>query len=122
MLTDRERTIKNALMEQLGGPASFVAPRKAQAFVDPEYVRIASRRMAVNKRRTVIFAVLFACVLFTAATVMIATTDDYNVFLWIAVGTFNAINGCIHYTEYQKKKMAMAVFEILSAENKEEEA
>jgi hypothetical protein len=117
MLSEREQAIKNTLIDQVGGPASFVAPRKAQAYVDPEYLRIASRRIAVNKRRMIIFVVLYALVILTAVAVLTATAKDYNVFLWVAVGTFNAVNAAIHYSEYQKKKMAMAVFNILEEED-----
>lgn len=119
MLSEREREIKNALMDHLGGPSSFVQPNRALGYVAPEYVRIASRRMLVNKRRMVIFSILYICVLATAVAVMTATAKNYNVLLWVAVGTFNAVNAAIHYSEYQKKKMAMAVFGILEEEEEE---
>ena len=114
MLSEREQAIKNTLMDYLGGPAGFVGPNKTLGYLDPEYVRISGRRMAVNKRRMIIFAVLYAFVLITAVAVMTATTKDYNVVLWVVVGTFNAVNAAIHYSEYQKKKMAFAVFDILT--------
>ena len=45
--------------------------------------------------------------------VMSLTVRNYNVLLWIVVGTFNAVNAAVHYAEYQKKKMAFAVFDVL---------
>ncbi len=119
MLNERERAIKNALMEGLGGPASFIDPRRSVAYVDSEYLRMTERRMAVNNRRMVIFAVLYGLVLLTAVAVVTMTLKDYNVVLWVIVGTFNAVNAAIHYAEYQKKKLAFAVFDLLGEEKQE---
>ena len=120
MLTDREREVKNVLIDQLGGPASFVQPNKALGYVAPEYLQISARRMLVNKRRLIIFGVLYTLVVLTAVAVMTTTTKNYNVLLWVGVGTFNAVNAAIHYSEYQKRKMAMAVFGILKDEEETE--
>jgi hypothetical protein len=113
MLTEREQTIKNILMDHVGGPASVVRSQKALDWVDSEYLEMASRGMSVNKRRMVIFTVLFSFVLLTAITVMMLTAGYYNVLLWVVVGAFNAVNAAIHYSEYRKKKMAFALFEVL---------
>ena len=116
MLNEREQAIKNTLLDHLGGPPSFVGPNKTLGYLDPEYVRISLRRMAVNKRRMVIFTVLYTLVVMTAVAATTAMTQDYNAVLWVVVATFNAVNAAIHYAEYQKKKMAFAVFEFLRDE------
>ena len=114
MLTDREQEVKNALMDYVGGPASYVRPKKALGYIDPDYLRITANRMLVNKRRAIIFVVLYACILFTAVAVMVTATDSYKVVLWGAVATFNGVNAAIHYAEYQKKRLAMEVFDLLN--------
>ena len=113
MLSEREQAIKNILIDQVGGPTSYTAPRKSLSRVDPSYLEMAARRMSVNRRRMVIFAVLYALVVMTAVAVMTLTVKNFNVLLWVGVGTFNAVNAAIHYAEYQKKKMAFAVFDVL---------
>lgn len=113
MLTERENRIKNVLLEHLGGSAAQVGAARARHDLDDDYLRLANRRMAVNRRRMWIFTVLYFFVLLTAVAVMLTTVGDYNVLLWVVVGTFNAVNAAIHYAEYQKKRMAFAALDAL---------
>lgn len=109
MWTEREKAIHNVLMEHVGttfGSASADA-------VDPAILARIERSMAINKRRMIIFSLLFSFVLLTAVSVMVFTFGDYNVLLWVGVGTFNAANAAFHYAAYQKKKLAFALFDVL---------
>jgi hypothetical protein len=117
MLTDREQEIKNILIDHVGGSASYIGAQKALDRIDPGYLEMASRGVSVNKRRMIIFTILFLCVLLTAVAVMMATVGDYSVLLWVVVGAFNAVNAAIHYAEYKKKKLAFALFDALQQED-----
>lgn len=116
MLTERERAIRDFLMDQVGGRPSVVDARKGSDAIDTDYLEMASRSMLVNKRRMIIFTVLFACVLLTALATMLMTGGNRNVILWVVVGAFNAGNAAVHYAAYQKKRMAMALFHVLEQE------
>lgn len=120
MLSEREQAVEHVLMDYLGGAARVAGrtagisgPGQAKSGGDREYMQLARRRMAVNRRRMVIFAGLFTLVLLTAVATMVLTAKNYNVLIWVGAGTFNAVNAAIHYAAYQKKKMAFAVLEVL---------
>ncbi len=114
MMIEREQAIRNVLMEYLGLATSTIGSGKGKGRIDEEAVQMAERRMFVNKRRMIIFAVLYAFVVLTAVAAMFLTTQDYNVLIWVGAGTFNAVNAALHYTAYQKKKMAFALLNVLA--------
>ena len=109
MWTEREKAIYNVLMEHLGRARGNTSGDA----VDPAILARIERSMAINKRRMIIFTLLFSFVLLTAVSVMVFTFGDYNVLLWVGVGAFNAANAAFHYAAYQKKKLAYALFDVL---------
>jgi hypothetical protein len=118
MLSEREREIKNVLVDQLAGSARAAGQKRLTRYLDPDFVRLAVTRMAVNKRRMVIFSALYFCVVLTAVVVMTQTVSDYKVLLWVVVGSFNAVNAAIHYAEYNKKKLVFTLIDILETREK----
>ena len=112
MLSEREQAIKNVLMGYLGSAAGAAGSGEVVNGVDT-ILQMAQRRMSVNRRRMVIFVVLYALVVMTAVAVMTLTVKDFSVLIWVGAGTFNAVNAAIHYAEYHRKKMAFAVLEVL---------
>ena len=114
MWTEREKAIRNVLLEQVGRIAPAGQERTLSDAGSAAHLARIERGMDVNKRRTVVFSFLFTVVLLTAVSVMLLTVGDYNVLLWVGVGAFNAVNAAVHYAAYQKKKLAFAVFEILT--------
>ena len=113
MLSERERAIKNVLMGYLGSAAGAAGSGEVVNDVDTIHLQMAQRRMSVNRRRMVIFVVLYALVVVTAVAVMTLTAKNFSELIWVGAGTFNAVNAAIHYAEYQRKKMAFAVLEVL---------
>ena len=109
MWTEREKAIHNVLMEHVG--RTYGKPSGDAA--DPAILARIERSMAINKRRMIIFTLLFSFVLLTAVSVMVFTFGDYKVLLWVGVGPFNVANATFHYDAYQKKKLAYALFDVL---------
>ena len=112
MWTEREKAIHSVLMEHVGGTYGNTSGDAVDP-ADPATLARIERSMAINKRRMIIFTLLFSFVLISAVSVMVFTFGDYNVLLWVGVGAFNAANAAFHYAAYQKKKLAYALFDVL---------
>tara|TARA_Y100000588_G_scaffold236874_1_gene250469 strand:- start:2927 stop:3295 length:369 start_codon:yes stop_codon:yes gene_type:complete len=120
MFGERERSIKNLVIDALGGAESYRRARQQTDEIDDAYVQIESRRSSVVVRRLAIFVVLYVLIVMTAIVVVRSQTGQMDVVLWVGVGTFNAASAGIYYAQYQKRRLALEVLNVLR--NKGEES
>lgn len=113
MFGERERSIKNMVVDALGGPESYRQARRQTDEIDETYVEIENRRSSVVVRRLAIFVVLYVLIVLTAVAVVRAQTGRLDVVLWVVVGTFNAASAGIYYAQYQKRRFALQVLDVL---------
>jgi len=117
MLSDREHEIKNLLIEEMGGPRSYVEQRKLRDEIDPQYVKMELMRIKVHQRRAAIFCVLYLLIAGTSVYVVSVQTGSYSALLWVGVATFNAFSGAAQYAQYVKRKLAHRMFTILQEDD-----
>jgi hypothetical protein len=116
MFGERERSIKNLVIDALGGPASHRQERRQTDVIDETYVEIETRRSSVVIRRLAIFVVLYVLIVLTAVVVVRAQTGRLDVVLWVVVGTFNAASAGVYYAQHQKRRFALQVLDLLRGE------
>ncbi len=119
MFGERERAIKNLVIDALGGPESYRRARQQTDDIDEAYVQIETRRSAVVIRRLAIFIVLYVLIVLTAVVVVRAQTGRLDVILWVVVGTFNAGSAGVYYAQFQKRRMALQILTLLRGESQE---
>lgn len=119
MFGERERSIKNLVIDALGGPESYRRARQQTDEIEDAYVQIESRRSSVVVRRLAIFVVLYVLIVMTAIVVVRSQTGQMDVVLWVGVGTFNAASAGIYYAQYQKRRLALEVLNVLRNQGEE---
>ena len=78
MFGERERSIKNMVVDALGGPESYRQARRQTDEIDETYVEIENRRSSVVVRRLAIFVVLYVLIVLTAVAVVRGTDRTFG--------------------------------------------
>lgn len=114
MLTEREKRIKDLLASEMGGYQSYSEHRGIKDQIDPDFLSQRERQLKFHfyVLWSVFVAFLFAWLGMIAYALLIVKKLSLISGIFVSISATMTV--MFAYAQYQKKKMAFGVFEILA--------
>lgn len=119
MLTEREGRIKDLLASEMGGYGSYAEHRGIKDKIDPDFLQTRRTQLQKSYRLVVALVCVSLIVFFGSLSYALYVQRGINIItnLFSIVAPITAL--VVAYGQYQKKQMALKVFDILAEAERE---